>query len=109
MQNTTSHLGLEPPREAADQRKRESGLRQTGERTIVWLHEQADRMDLVPPEFGDGHPVDRADAGSLLTEWARQARLWAGYNPEQVLGLKVGAVALGAALVLLVVLVGAIR
>jgi hypothetical protein len=109
MQNTTSHLGLEPPREAAVQHKREIGLRQAGARTIVWLHQQADRMDLVPPEFGDEKPVDRADAGSLLKEWVRQARLWAGYNPEQVLGLKVGAVALGVALVLLVALVGAIR
>jgi len=108
MQNT-SPLGLEPPRESAAHRKREVGLRQAGERTIVWLHEQADRMDLVPPEFGDDKPVDRADAGSLLKEWLRQARLWAAYNPEQVLGLKVGAAALGVALVLLVALVGAIR
>jgi hypothetical protein len=101
---------LDPGRpEAADGRKREIGLRHAGERTIVWLHEQADRMDLVPPDFGDEKPVDRADAGSLLKEWMRQARLWRSYNPEQVLGLKVGAVALGLVLIALVALVGAIR
>jgi hypothetical protein len=106
---TASKLDLERPPEAAGQRKRENGLRHAGERTIVWLHEQADRMDLVPPEFGDGKPVDSADAGSLLKEWVRQARLWESYNPEQVLGLKVGAVALGLALLVLVALVRAIH
>jgi hypothetical protein len=73
------------------------------------MHEQADRMDLVPPEFGDDRSVDTADAGSLLKEWLHQARRWAGYNPEQVLGLKVGAVALGLALLALIALVRAIH
>ena len=84
-------------------------LRPTGERVVLWLHRQAERLDMVPTEFGDETPVDRQDAGSLVTEWLRQARLWAGYNPEEMLALKAGAVALGVALLFLVVLVGAIR
>jgi len=105
----TAHVDLQPPPEPPSERKRDSPLRHAGEKTIVWLHEQADRMDLVPTEFGDEAPVDRGDAGSLLKEWVRQARLWAAYSPEQVLALKVGAVALGVALLALVALVGAIR
>jgi len=101
-------LDLKPPPETPGHR-RDNLLRQAGERTIVWLHEQVDRMDLVPTEFGDDAPVDRGDAGSLLKEWLRQARLWAAYSPEQVLALKAGAVALGVALLILVALVGAIR
>lgn len=84
-------------------------LRPHGQKTVLWLHRQADRMDLVPPEFGAERSVDREDAESLVREWLRQARLWAGYNPEQVLALKAGGVALGIALLVLIFLVGAIR
>jgi hypothetical protein len=41
-------------------------------------------------------------------EWRRQLRLWAAYNPEEVLALKAGAVALGLALVVLLAVVGAL-
>lgn len=84
-------------------------LRQAGEKAVLWLHRYADRMDLVPPEFGQEAQVDHADGGSLLREWVRQGRLWAAYNPEQMLALKAGAVALGIALLTLVILIGAIR
>lgn len=94
-------------RRIADQSVR--SLRPTGEKTVLWLHRQADRMDLVPPEFGQEAEVDRESAGSLVKEWIRQAKLWAGYNPEEMLALKAGAVALGVALLVLVFLVGAIR
>jgi len=95
--------------DAKPRRTRQERLRQAGETAVLWLHRQADRMDLVPPEFGQDAQVDEADGGSLLKEWIRQARLWAAYNPEQMLALKAGAVALGIALLVLVVLVGAIR
>jgi hypothetical protein len=84
-------------------------LRRAGGDAVLRLHRQAERMDLVPPEFGQETEVDDTDAGSLAREWLRQARLWAGYNPEEMLALKAGAVALGIALLLLIVLVGAIR
>jgi hypothetical protein len=105
----TSNLDLQSPAKASDARKRENGLLQTGEKMVVWLHAQAERMDMTPAEFGDEAPVDPSDARSLVREWLRQARLWAAYNPEQLLGLKAGAVALGIALLVLVALVGAIR
>lgn len=100
----TSDLSLEKPASAKPDRRRGAGGR-----TVLWLHRQADRMDLVPPEFGREAEVDPGDGGSLLKEWLRQARLWADYNPEQLLALKAGAVALGIALLVLVILVGAIR
>jgi hypothetical protein len=84
-------------------------LKRASEGAVVWLHRQADRMDLVPPEFGDEAPVDASDAKSLLREWLRQVKLWADYSPEQVLALKTGAIALAVALLALVILVGAIR
>jgi len=84
-------------------------LRPSAERLVLWLHRRAERMDLVPPEFGQEAEVDETDAGSLAREWLRQAKLWAGYNPEEMLALKAGAVALGVALLVLIVLVGAIR
>ncbi|HEX3699535.1 MAG TPA: hypothetical protein VHV27_02565 [Phenylobacterium sp.] len=84
-------------------------LKQAGRDAVVWLHRQADRMDLLPSEFGDKAPVDPADADSLLREWLRQLRLWADYSPEQVLALKVGLAALGVAMLVLVVLVAAVR
>jgi hypothetical protein len=89
--------------------KPENRLCQAGGKAVVWLHALADRMDLVPAEFADDPSVDRSDARSLLREWRRQARLWASYNPEEMLALKAGAVALGLALVVLVALVAAIR
>lgn len=104
-----SDLDLNPPPEQGITPKRDNPVRQAGEKTIVWLHEQADRMDLVPTEFGEDQPVDRGDAGSLLKEWRHQARRWAGYNPEQVLALKAGGIALALTLLALVVLVRAIH
>lgn len=84
-------------------------VRPVGARLVLWLHHQAERLDLVPTEFGDETPVDREDAASLAAEWLRQVRLWAGYNSEKMLALKAGAGALGVALLLLIVLIGAIR
>jgi len=84
-------------------------LKRAGESTLVWLHRQALRLDLVPAAFGDEAPVDENDAGSLVREWRRQLRLWADYSPEQVLAIKLGSLALGVALVVLVILVGTIR
>jgi hypothetical protein len=85
-----------------------NAMRQFREKLVLFLHRQAERMDLLPAEFGDKEPVDANDANSVLREWLRQARLWADYSPEQVLALKVGAAVLGAALVVLIVLIGAI-
>ena len=93
------------PRGAAPQRL---GTR-AGARLVLWLHRQAERADRVPSEFGDETPVDRADARAVAREWLRQARLWAAYNPEQMFALKVGLTALGLALLVLILLVGAIR
>jgi hypothetical protein len=105
----SSNLGLQAPPEPPAERKRGNGVRRRIEQAVLWLHAQAERMDLVPSEFGDGEPVDHSDAGSVVREWIRQARLWAAYNPEQVLALKAGGVALGIALLLLIALVRAIR
>ncbi|MFC3070069.1 hypothetical protein [Phenylobacterium soli] len=84
-------------------------LRPRAEQAVLWIHRQADRLDLIPSEFGDETPVDREDAGSVAREWLRQAKLWAAYNPEQMLALKAGAAALGGALLVLVLIVAAIR
>lgn len=84
-------------------------LRAELERLVLWLHRQAERRDLVPVEFGDETAVDPDDARAVAREWLRQARLWAAYNPEEMLALKAGAAALGAALIALVILVAAIR
>jgi hypothetical protein len=105
----TSNVELDASTNSPVVRKRDNVLRQGGERAIIWLHAQAERMDLTPTEFGDEGPVDRGDARSLVREWLRQARLWAGYNPEQLLALKAGAVVLGGALLVLVAIVRAIR
>jgi hypothetical protein len=83
-------------------------LRRAGEDTVLWLHRRAERLDLIPPEFGQEAEIDAADARAVAREWVRQARLWAGYNPEQMLALKAGGVALGGALLVLVVLIGAL-
>ena len=99
----TSDLELKPSAAKPDR------LRRAGDKTVLWLHRQADRLDLVPPEFGQDSAVDDTDASSLLHEWLHQAKMWASYNPEQMLALKAGAVALGVALLVLVVLVRSIR
>jgi hypothetical protein len=88
---------------------RRSRLRGAADGLIVWAHREAQRRDLVPAEFGQGSPVDETDASALLHEWTHQARLWADYNPEEMLALKAGAVGLGAALLVLVIAIGAIR
>jgi hypothetical protein len=102
----TQNLDLEAPSAAAP---RQGRLRRTGERLVIWLHAEAQRRDLVPTEFGEREPVDETDAGALVREWMRQARLWADYNPEEMLALKAGAVGLGAALLVLVILISTIR
>lgn len=84
-------------------------LRRLGENLVLWLHRQADRWDLIPAEFGGEAPVDQADAAAVAREWLRQLRLWAAYNPEEVLALKAGGAVLGAALLALVILVAALR
>jgi len=78
-------------------------------RLALWLHGQAERFDLVPTEYGQEVQVDPADARSVAAEWLRQGKLWAAYNPEQVLALKVGAAVLGLVLVALAMLAGSIR
>lgn len=75
---------------------------------VLWAHRQADRFDLIPSDFGKETEVDPADAGSLAREWGRQLKLWMAYNPEEMLAIKAGAVALGVALIVLVVIVGAV-
>jgi hypothetical protein len=102
----TQNLDLEAPSAAGP---RPGRLRRMGERLVIWLHREAQRRDLVPAEFGEREPVDETDAAALVREWTRQARLWADYNPEEMLALKAGAIGLGAALLVLVVLIGAIR
>ena len=99
-----------PPREAEGLRRTAARRlrRMTGE-AVLWLHRQADRFDLIPSEFGRESEVVEGDARSIAREWWRQARLWAAYNPEEMFALKAGAVALGLALVILIVLVGAVR
>jgi hypothetical protein len=104
---TAGRASADDPRPSRLDRAAER-LRPAGERAVLWLHRQAERMDLIPDEFGKEAAVDEADGGSLAREWLRQARLWAGYNPEEMLALKVGAVLLGAALVGLIVLVRAL-
>jgi len=99
----------DPTVEAPRPAKISHRLKRARDGAVVWLHRQADRLDLVPPEFGDKTPVDTGDAPSLVREWLRQVRLWADYSPEQVLAIKTGAVALAVALVALVILVGAVR
>jgi len=99
-------LDLEAPAVA---RQRPGRLRRMGDRLVIWLHREAQRRDLVPAEFGEREPVDEADARALVREWTRQAQLWADYNPEELLALKAGAVGLGAALLVLIILIGAIR
>ncbi|HEV2531613.1 hypothetical protein [Phenylobacterium sp.] len=105
----TRDLDLEAASATSHGPRREGWLRRAGDGLVVWLHRQAQRRDLVPAEFGDRDPVDEADATSLMREWTRQARLWADYNPEQMLAMKAGTAALGVALLALVVLIGAIR
>jgi len=103
-----------PPRPASSARG--GGLRATAGRslgrvagrTVLWLHGLADRHDLVPFDFGKEAEVDTADPRALAREWWRQARLWADYNPEEMFALKAGALALGLALIVLIVLVGAV-
>lgn len=59
-------------------------------RLVLAAHRQAERLDLVPAEFGAESQVDSNDATAILAEWIRYARFWAGYNPEEMFALKVG-------------------
>jgi hypothetical protein len=106
----TPELNLQdPPLHPARPARALDRLKRARDGAVVWLHRQAERLDLVPQAFGEETPVDAGDAKSLAREWLRQARLWADYSPEQVLAIKTGAVALAVALLVLVILVGAIR
>lgn len=82
--------------------------RRLGDRAVLWMHREAERRDLLPAHFGVETGIDVSDARAVLGEWIRQAKLWAGDNPERMLAWKAGAVALGGALLVLVVLVRAI-
>jgi hypothetical protein len=84
-------------------------LQRAGEEAVLWLHRRAERMDLIPAEFGAESEVDETDARSVIREWLRQARLWAAYNPEEMLALKAGAAALGGALLVLVLVIRTLR
>lgn len=88
---------------------RANRLRRLGANVVLWLHHEAERRDLVPCEFGDGEELDLADARAVAREWRRQLRLWAAYNPEEVLALKAGATALGLALVVLILIARAVN
>lgn len=70
-------------------------------------HTFAVRLDRVPQEFGDADPVDEKDPKALRSEWLRQYRIWAGASPEQLFAIKAGGLMLGAALVLLLIMVAA--
>lgn len=83
-------------------------LRKLSDRVVVWLHRQAERADLVPAEFAAGREIDAADAEALRDEWVRQLRLWADHNPEELLAWKAGVAVLGAALLVLVIVVRAL-
>jgi hypothetical protein len=72
-------------------------------------HRLADRLDIVPDEFGKAEPVDEADASTVAAEWLRCLRLWASYNPEEVFALKIGAALLGALAAGLWILVAMMR
>lgn len=106
--NAPSHGREEPPRPLSLRQRLGARTRVAGARIVLWLHRQAERLDLVPAEFGDETPVDPSDGGALAREWLRQARQWAAYNPEEMLALKAGAALLAAALVALILIVAAI-
>jgi hypothetical protein len=76
---------------------------------VLFGHRLAARLDLIPPEFGSETPLDETDPKAVLAEWLRYLRLWAGYNPEELFALKVGAAMLLAALVALWMAVGLLR
>jgi len=58
---------------------------------ILKAHALAGRYEVIPDDFGHHGSVDETQARAVLAEWVRCARLWAGYNPEQIFALKVGA------------------
>jgi len=89
-----------------------------GQRLVRWTdeaidvavlrgHSMAIQFDRVPQEFGDADPVDEADPKALRREWLRQFRIWADSSPEQLFAIKVGAVLMTGAIVLLLVFVAA--
>lgn len=71
------------------------------------LHALAQRLDWTPSEFGDAEPVDETDPRALRREWLRQYRIWADSSPEQLFAIKVGAILLGAPLIVLLVFIAA--
>lgn len=75
---------------------------------VLQAHALAVRLDRVPPEFGDGDPVDETDPQALAREWRRQYRIWADSSPEQLFAIKVGAVLLGGALIVLLIFIAAL-
>jgi hypothetical protein len=99
----SSKLDLPTPAPA-----RAGRVRRLAGAAVLWSHRMAERFDLVPTEFGEDRSIDPRDAGAVVREWLRQLRLWAAYNPEELLALKAGAVALGLALAILIALVGAL-
>lgn len=105
----TSQLELEAPAVKPSLKvSLEARLRRAAKQSVLWLHAQADRFDLIPAEFGQEAQVDTASARSVAREWLRQLKLWMAYNPEEMLAIKAGVAALGVALIVLVVIVGAV-
>jgi hypothetical protein len=96
-----AHSGVDtprPPRKSAGLvGMARSALGRTGDRMALAAHRLADKLDIVPSEFGREGPVDEADARSVRAEWLRHLKLWSAYNPEEVFALKVGGVLLACA------------
>lgn len=78
-------------------------------RLMLAAHRLAERLDLVPPAFGDGRELDMADAGAVAREWLHQLRRRMADYPEEAFAWKAGACILGGLLLTLIVTVGAIR
>jgi len=78
-------------------------------RILLAAHRLAERLDMVPPAFGAGRELDMDDAGQVAREWLRQLRRRMADYPEEAFAWKAGAWILGALLVGMVAMVGAIR
>jgi hypothetical protein len=91
-----------PPKKPSNwARRARSVVGRAGDGLALAAHRLADRLDLVPSEFGRDSLVDETDARRVRAEWLRCLRLWSAYNPEEVFALQVGGGLLAATLVAL--------